>query len=115
MTVLDNAIQYTPAGGRVTLAAETSNGGVLVSVADSGQGIAPEHLPRLFDRFYRVDKARSRRQGGVGLRLSLVRAIVESPGGRVSVHSAEGAGSTFTVCLPASPDPAGVSERAHSA
>jgi len=97
--LLDNAVNYTPPGGRVLLQASADGEEVRISVSDTGQGIPPEHLPRIFERFYRVDKARSRRQGGAGLGLSLVRSIVEAHGGRVSVESALGKGSTFAVYL----------------
>jgi two-component system phosphate regulon sensor histidine kinase PhoR len=74
---------------------------VMVKVQDWGCGISPEHLPRLFERFYRVDKARSRKQGGTGLGLAIVKHIVQSHGGEVVVYSTPGQGSTFTLILPA--------------
>lgn len=98
--LLDNAIQYTPSGGQVTLRARERGGGAEVSVLDTGQGIPPESLRRIWERFYRVDTARSRRQGGAGLGLTLVRATVEAHGGRVAVESEPGKGSVFTVWLP---------------
>jgi len=127
--LLDNAIKYTPAGGEVTLRAEvqtvqlasspTGNGqsrrpsisptrsfsgggnsAVVIQVTDTGPGIPPEHLPHIFERFYRVDKTRSRRQGGAGLGLSLVRSIVEGYGGSVEVQSEVNRGTTFTIYLP---------------
>ncbi|MDO8530825.1 MAG: ATP-binding protein [Dehalococcoidia bacterium] len=104
--LLDNAIQYTPTGGNVTLRARERDGGAEVSVLDTGQGIPPESLPRIWERFYRVDTARSRRQGGAGLGLALVRAIVEAHGGRVGVESELGKGSAFTLWLPAAEGPA---------
>jgi signal transduction histidine kinase len=103
--LLDNALQYTPADGHVTLGAQSRDGNLEISVFDTGQGISPEHLPHIFERFYRIDKARSRRKGGAGLGLSLVRSIVESHGGRVDVESELAAGTSFTVQLPG-PDPA---------
>jgi two-component system phosphate regulon sensor histidine kinase PhoR len=76
-------------------------GKVSVEVADDGPGIAPEHLPRLFERFYRVDVGRSRKQGGAGLGLAIVRHLVESMEGTVSVRSVPGEGTTFTFAFPA--------------
>jgi two-component system phosphate regulon sensor histidine kinase PhoR len=73
----------------------------VIRVSDEGAGIEAEHLPRLFERFYRVDKARSRKLGGTGLGLSIVKHIVQAHGGGVTVESTPGVGSTFTICLPA--------------
>jgi signal transduction histidine kinase len=98
--LLDNAIKYTPTGGSVAIAAQAVDSEVQVQVRDTGIGIPAEALPRIFDRFYRVDAARSRRQGGAGLGLALVRAIVAAHGGRVEVTSQPGTGSTFAVHLP---------------
>lgn len=133
--LLDNAIKYTPAGGRIVLRAtaedlrpndqfmrhhehtngarnprsslvtgrsshSTTNPAVLIQVADTGPGIAAEHLPHIFDRFYRVSTTRTHSQSGAGLGLSLVRSIVEAHGGQVEIHSVPGQGSTFTVRLP---------------
>jgi len=97
-----NALQYTPEGGRITIAARRMNNEVQVSVRDTGTGIPPEHLPHLFDRFYRVDKSRSRRAGGgSGIGLTIARALVEAHGGRIWVESAgEERGSIFTFTLP---------------
>ncbi|HWQ12923.1 MAG TPA: ATP-binding protein [Roseiflexaceae bacterium] len=100
MNLLDNAIRYTPAGGQVTLGVMCQPGRVGVRVADSGPGIAPEHLPHLFDRFYRVDAGRSRGQGGSGLGLAIAQRIAQAHGGAITVESAVGVGSTFTVWLP---------------
>ena len=99
--LLDNAIKYTPEKGTVRLSAAGAEGRVTVSVEDTGPGIPPEALPRIFERFYRVDKARSRELGGTGLGLAIVKHIVESHGGSVSVESRVGEGSAFRVCLPA--------------
>ncbi len=110
VNLLGNAVNYTPGGGEIAVSAsleaqETGDAGVRpcvrVNVADTGIGIAPEHLPRLFERFYRVDKGRSRHAGGTGLGLSIVKHIVERYGGRVSVESRLGEGSTFSFVLPA--------------
>jgi signal transduction histidine kinase len=98
--LLDNAIKYTPAGGTIAVAAQAEDGEVQVTVRDTGIGIPGEALPHVFDRFYRVDAARSRRQGGAGLGLALVRAIVAAHGGHVEVTSQPGRGSTFMVRLP---------------
>ncbi|MGN6564715.1 MAG: sensor histidine kinase [Thermomicrobiales bacterium] len=101
--LLDNAIKYSPAGGALMLSAGATGKMVWLVVADTGAGIPAESLPHLFERFYRVDKARARHQGGVGLGLALVRAIVQAHGGSVAVESAPGAGSAFTVRLPVAP------------
>jgi heavy metal sensor kinase len=101
MNLLDNAIRYTPSGGRIILGANYQQGQVSARVCDTGVGIAPEHLPRLFDRFYRVDRGRNRAQGGSGLGLAIAQSIAQSYGGSISVESTVGVGSTFTVRLPA--------------
>jgi two-component system OmpR family sensor kinase len=98
-----NAMRHTPVTAAVTLAARRTAGGVRVEVADAGPGIASEHLPRLFDRFYRVDPGRSRAQGGSGLGLAVVESIARTHGGSAGVSSTPGAGSVFWVDLPASP------------
>jgi two-component system, OmpR family, phosphate regulon sensor histidine kinase PhoR len=100
--LIDNAIKYTPEGGSVRVACMLAAGGdaVAVEVADSGIGIPRDDLPRVFERFYRVDKARSRELGGTGLGLSIVKHLVQSIGGQITVDSRVGAGSRFTVQLP---------------
>ena len=100
LNLLDNAIKYTEARGEVSVGWEESGQQVRLWVRDTGVGIADEHLPHLFDRFYRVDKARSRAQGGVGLGLAINGWIVQTHGGSISVESSVGKGSTFTVWLP---------------
>jgi len=106
--LLDNARRHTAAGGRVTLSAGCSNDTARLRVTDTGEGIAAEHLPRVFERFYRVDSGRSRARGGSGIGLAISRALVEAHGGRIRVESAgAGAGSTFTITLPTEPGPAG--------
>jgi heavy metal sensor kinase len=99
--LVENAIRHTPAGEQIEIRASREGSDATVRVIDAGVGIAPEHLPHLFERFYRVDTARTRSHGGAGLGLSIVKAIVEAHGGTVSVESKPGAGSTFTLRLPA--------------
>ena len=98
--LINNAINYTPQGGRITVGWREENGSGVLEVSDTGIGIAKEHLPRLFERFYRVDKARSRELGGTGLGLSIVKHLTQSFGGSIQVESEPGAGTTFTVRLP---------------
>jgi heavy metal sensor kinase len=100
VNLVDNAIKYTPAGGLVGVKVCASNGRALLEVNDNGVGIPPEALPHIFERFYRVDKARSRQMGGAGLGLSIIKAIVTAHGGQVRVESIEGRGSRFLVELP---------------
>jgi signal transduction histidine kinase len=96
-----NAVRHTPAGGRVTLMAEAGRGELCIQVRDTGEGIAPEHLPFVFERFYRAESSRSREMGGAGLGLAIARAILEAHDGTISVASAgKGQGSTFTLRLP---------------
>jgi two-component system phosphate regulon sensor histidine kinase PhoR len=100
--LVENAIKYTPEGGRVEVrTAAGPAGGAVIEVEDDGPGIAAEHLPRIFERFYRVDKARSRELGGTGLGLAIVRHLAESMGATVSVRSEAGSGTCFTVRVPA--------------
>ena len=99
--LLTNAIKFTPAGGRVHVRLERSGAAVLVSVSDSGPGIAPEFLPHVFERFRQADASSTRAQGGLGLGLDIVRHLVELHGGAVKVESpGEMQGATFTVTLP---------------
>lgn len=99
--LLTNALKYTPAPGRVTLHAGRQDKGIAFSVRDSGIGISPDQLPHLFERFYRVDRSRSRSSGGSGVGLTIARAIAESMGGKLSAESAgPGQGSTFTLWVP---------------
>jgi two-component system sensor histidine kinase BaeS len=95
-----NALRYTPPGGTVAVRVDHTATGVTFAVADTGTGIEAEHLPHLFDRFYRADVSRSRETGGSGLGLAIVRHLAEAHGGRVSVESTVGVGSTFTLVLP---------------
>ena len=100
MNLIDNAVKYGPEGATVRVGAEERADEAVISVADEGPGIPREHLPRLFERFYRVDKARSRDMGGTGLGLSIVKHIAQVHGGRVTVESTVGGGSTFRIHLP---------------
>jgi heavy metal sensor kinase len=100
VNLIDNAVKYTPEGGSVTVSVGSAPGGVAVTVTDTGEGIPAEHLPRVFDRFYRVDKARSREMGGTGLGLAIVKGIIETHGGRVELTSEVGRGTVCTVTLP---------------
>jgi two-component system phosphate regulon sensor histidine kinase PhoR len=99
VNLLSNAIKYTESGGTVTVSDETVNNHVRISVRDTGCGIPAEHLPRIFERFYRVDKGRSRDVGGTGLGLAIVKHIVEAHGSKVEVQSEVGKGSTFSFTL----------------
>ncbi|HKB39876.1 MAG TPA: ATP-binding protein, partial [Gemmataceae bacterium] len=101
--LLDNSIKYTPEGGTVEVRVASRGGAAVVTVSDTGIGISAEHQPRVFDRFYRVDKARSREMGGTGLGLSIARSIVVTHGGRIELDSAPGRGTTCTVALPLEP------------
>ena len=101
VNLLDNAIKYSEPGKSVHVSIERRDGTAAIRVQDEGVGIAPEHLPRIFERFYRVDKARSRKLGGTGLGLSIVKHIAQAHGGTVSVESNPGKGSSFTIELPA--------------
>jgi len=100
LNLLDNAVKYTPEGGEISLALEKHNGSAEIVVRDTGIGLSQTDQLRVFDRFYRVDKARSRALGGAGLGLSIVRSIVEAHGGNITIDSTPRHGSTFTVSLP---------------
>ncbi len=101
--LVDNAVRHAPAGRVVVFAAPAAAGAVAVGVRDTGIGIPPEHLPRIFERFYRVDPARSRDAGGTGLGLAIVRHLVEAHGGRVRAESAVGRGTTIVATFPPPP------------
>jgi len=103
LNIISNAVRYTPEGGRISVRAGRGDGTVWMEVADTGIGIPPEDLPRIFDRFYRVDKARSRASGGTGLGLSIAKDIVVRHSGNISVESTVGKGTTMTVTLPIEP------------
>jgi signal transduction histidine kinase len=101
VNLVSNAARHTPAGGTVTVFTRHEPEGNWLGVRDTGIGIGPEHLPRIFERFYRVDTARSREGGGTGLGLSIVRHLVEAHGGRVTAESASGMGTTISAYFPA--------------
>ncbi len=100
LILVDNAVKYTPSGGQVTLRTSVHDGEARLAVEDSGEGIAPEHLPHLTERFYRVDKARARETGGAGLGLSIARGIAEAHGGRLEIDSHPGNGTIAALVLP---------------
>jgi len=104
--LVDNSLRYTPRGGTVTCEAAPENGGVSITVRDTGSGIAQEHLPRIFERFYRADPSRSRDEGGTGLGLAIVKHLVEAHGGRVSAESSLGDGTAIRCWFPAGADDA---------
>jgi len=99
--LFDNALRYTPAGGRITCRARRDGDGVLVSVSDTGSGIGSDHLSRIFERFYRADASRSRDEGGTGLGLAIVKHLVEAHGGQVRATSELGRGTTISAWFPA--------------
>jgi signal transduction histidine kinase len=98
--LLDNALKYTPSGNPITLGANRRGKGVEIWVKDTGQGILSTHLPHIFERFYRADKARSRELGGTGLGLSIVKHIAQAHGGSVMAESILGKGTTVRVYIP---------------
>jgi signal transduction histidine kinase len=101
LNLIVNGIKYTPAGeGRLAITLSLEGDNVSVAIVDSGIGIPEEHLPHIFDRFYRIDEARNRENGGTGLGLAIVKWIVEAHEGKILVRSNPGEGSTFTVLLP---------------
>ncbi len=99
--LVSNAVRYTPAGGSITLTWKQENGQGVFAVTDTGEGIAPEHLPRLTERFYRVDRSRSRETGGTGLGLAIVKHVLTRHGARLDIQSTLGRGSTFAAMFPA--------------
>ncbi|HAP31855.1 MAG TPA: PAS domain-containing sensor histidine kinase, partial [Firmicutes bacterium] len=101
--ILENAIKYTPQGGRIEIKLQEKGKELLAAVKDTGIGIPARNIPYIFERFYRVDKGRSRRLGGTGLGLAIVKHILEAHGGHVTVESSVGVGTTFSVYLPLAP------------
>jgi signal transduction histidine kinase len=104
--LFDNALRHMPRGGRLAVSASPvrgDGGGIAVAITDTGTGIPEEHLPRIFERFYRVDPSRSREQGGTGLGLAIVKHLVEAHGGRASAESVLSRGTTIRLVFPAQP------------
>ena len=104
--LISNAINYSPQGSRVGIGVKNGDGVIEISVTDQGEGIALQDQSRIFERFYRVDEARSRETGGTGLGLSIAKHAVENQGGQIALWSRLGQGSTFTIRLPKPPVPA---------
>ena len=100
INILENAVRYTPIAGQISVSLVQKDANAVVAIADTGIGIPPEHLPHIFERFYRVDKARARADGGVGLGLAIAKIIAESHKGKIEVESELGKGTTFTISLP---------------
>ncbi|HYV86286.1 MAG TPA: ATP-binding protein [Patescibacteria group bacterium] len=101
INLVDNAIKFTPDGGRIVISAAARDGRVVLSVSDTGIGIPPGELGRIFERFYRVDRSRDRKEGGTGLGLAIAKHLTQAMGGTIEAHSAPGAGTTFQITLPA--------------
>lgn len=106
VNLFDNAVRHTPSGGQVRCEVAPSGGGFRLAVSDTGSGIARDHLPRIFERFYRADPARSREEGGTGLGLAIVKHLVEAHDGTVRAESSLGAGTTIIIWIPGTPLPA---------
>jgi signal transduction histidine kinase len=100
INLLSNALKFTPAGGAVDVRVEASPAGAHIGVADTGPGIEPDDLPRVFERLYRSDSSRSRSTGGAGIGLSIAKAIVEAHGGTIAAASEPGRGAEFRISLP---------------
>jgi two-component system sensor histidine kinase ResE len=103
--LLDNAIRHSPKNSTINISINNAKDGLECSVSDQGTGIPAEHLPFIFERFYRADKSRNRDSGGTGLGLAIARALIQAQGGHISAHSIEGGGTTITFCLPRTPSP----------
>jgi signal transduction histidine kinase len=102
MNILHNAIRYSPAGSKVSVRCFRRAGDAVIEIADEGPGIAAEHQQKIFERFYRIDKSRSRAEGGAGLGLAIAKLSVEQLGGRIELESMPGEGSRFRIVLPVS-------------
>jgi heavy metal sensor kinase len=100
INILENAVRYTPTGGNISVSLVRKELNTLTTISDTGIGIPPEHLPHIFERFYRVDKARSRADGGVGLGMAIAKYIADSHGGKIEVESQLGKGTTFYITIP---------------
>jgi len=100
INILENAVRYTPEGGYISVSILKKDKNAVIAISDTGIGIPAEHLPHIFERFYRVDKARSRADGGVGLGLAIAKYIADSHNGKIEVASQIGKGTTFTITLP---------------
>jgi two-component system sensor histidine kinase SenX3 len=111
--LIENAVKYSEPGKLVRVGTKEDTETVAISVTDQGIGIAPADQERIFERFFRVDRARSRSTGGTGLGLSIVRHVVDNHGGKISVQSEEGKGATFTVSLPTTPQEIQINEEHH--
>jgi signal transduction histidine kinase len=98
--LINNAILYTENAGKITITAQPETNGISIAVTDTGKGIAPEHIPHLFDRFYRADESRNRATGGTGLGLAITKALVDMHHGNITVDSTVGEGTTFKFTLP---------------
>ena len=106
LNLMDNAVKYSPPGAEVSVQAERRDGSMVVSISDEGLGISPEALAHIFERFYRVDRARSREEGGTGLGLAIASEIAQRHGGTIQATSVVGVGTTVTVSLPVDSLPA---------
>lgn len=113
LILVDNAIKHSRSGGDVQVSVRQEGGVALLEVADRGEGISPEHLPRVFERFYRADKGRSRGEGSVGLGLAIARTLVEAHGGKIGIASKLGVGTTVTITLPRQNQPVSLADRLH--
>lgn len=104
LVLVDNAAKYGAPGGEITLSSDAAGGRLVIEVSDRGPGIPEEHRDRVFERFYRVDKARSRKQGGSGLGLPIAKTIVEAHGGRIEARERDGGGTRMRITLPLRPE-----------